>query len=74
MGKKYGCIKLSPDEINHFSKCDVKSKCITNQKFKIICLRNNKAYNLKENICDFNFETSKCKNKLQDWEYPSICK
>ena len=72
-GHEYGCIQLTHEEITILSKCRIKNKCISNQQFKTICLRNNKTYNLKTNICNFNFDKSQCKDNHPDLAYPLIC-
>ncbi len=71
--KDFGCIKLTEEESKTIQSCPFSGNCISDEMYRKICLRNQKAYNPETNVCKFDFIQSEC-NKLDDsWIYPDSC-
>lgn len=71
-GEDFGCIKLTDEEIDIIQNCKT-ANCITQDMVKTICLRNQKAYNLKTQNCKFNFVKEGCNVLDGQWLYPEMC-
>ncbi len=69
----FGCIKLTAEQSEKYKNCAT-SSCFSSEDNKDICLQNNKAWNEKQQVCDFYFKQSDCFKKGEDWFYPPICK
>lgn len=70
--KNFGCILLLPDEIELMKNCQ-HQQCLSNEKLKEICLRNHKAFDIENILCDFEFQIDDCNKKQGNWIYPDIC-
>ena len=71
--KEFGCIKLTPEQTKLLKQCKNLSNCPDNQTFKEICLSNQKAWNINNNDCKFDFISQDCSKLSGNWEYPTIC-
>ena len=71
--KEFGCIKLTPEQTKLLKRCKNLSNCPDNQTLKEICLNNQKAWNIDNNDCKFDFVSQDCSNLSGNWEYPTIC-
>ncbi len=73
-GKEYGCIKLTPKQITLFENCRHNlPNCISVADYKEICLNNQKAWNIDEEDCYFEFSEKDCAELSGSWQYPDIC-
>ncbi len=72
--KKYGCIKLTPEQMTLFENCRHNlPNCISAAGYKEICLNNQKAWNIDEKECYFEFSEKECSKLSGQWQYPDIC-
>ena len=61
--KEFGCIQLTPEQRTLLKQCK-----------NLSCLNNQKAWNIDDNDCKFDFVSQDCFQLLGNWEYPTICK
>ena len=71
--KEFGCIKLTPKQTKLLKQCRNQPNCPNSQTYKEICLNNQKAWNINENECKFDFSPQECFLLSGNWEYPEIC-
>ena len=71
--KKFGCIKLTPEQTKLLKQCQNLPNCPDNQTYKEICLNNQKAWNINHKECKFDFVPQECFKLSRVWEYPETC-
>lgn len=71
--KDYGCIKLTKEQQLIFAEYRYRENYIPAKVYKEICLNNQKAWNNKEESCDFYFTSVGCGKLQGDWVYPETC-
>ncbi len=73
--KKFGCIELTAEQVKKMESCrSINKHCLSIDDFFVICQNNNKAWNLDNKSCRFEFEISECGKLSGHWQYPSLCK
>ena len=71
--EKYGCIKITEQQIKQRNKYLKENKTVPAALRKEICLQNQKAWNFKKEECYFDFIPADCSKLGDSWQYPDIC-
>lgn len=58
----YGCIKLTPEQVEIFKQCGSVATCPSDKVYKEICQNNDKRWDDKRKECDFETPIEKTRN------------
>ena len=72
-GEKYGCIKMSEQQMKLYNQYLDNDQQVPPSLKKEICLNNQKAWNIDEEDCYFDFSEKDCAELSGSWQYPDIC-